>query len=50
MFNIVGVAKRWSVPRMQGNGSTTELGGIMEVTMLGFDLAWVQYLSILCWF
>ena len=29
------------VPKMQGDGSSTEPGGIMEVTMLGFDLAWV---------
>jgi hypothetical protein len=34
-------AKRGSVPTMQGDGSTSELGGIMEVTMLGFDPAWV---------
>jgi hypothetical protein len=25
---------------MQGEGSTTEPGGIMEVAMLGFHLAW----------
>ena len=29
------------VPNMQGNGSTTERGGIMEVAMLDFDLDWV---------
>jgi hypothetical protein len=32
---------RGFVSGMQGDGSTTELGGIMEVAMLGFDLAWV---------
>jgi hypothetical protein len=26
--------------QVQGNGSTTEQGGIMEVAMLGFDLDW----------
>ena len=29
------------IPRMQGDGSTTEPGGIMEVAMLGFGLAWI---------
>ncbi len=28
-------------PGQQGDGSTTEPSGIMEVAMLGFDLAWV---------
>ena len=31
-------ARGW-VPRMQGDGSTTEPGGILEVVMLGFDIA-----------
>ena len=32
---------------MQGDGSTTEPGGIMEVVMLGFDLAWVYVVLVL---
>ena len=32
---------RESVPRMQGDRSTTEPSGIMKVAMLDFDLAWV---------
>ena len=32
-------AARVLVPRMQGDGSTTEPGGILEVAMLGFDIA-----------
>ena len=32
---------RRSVPRMQGDGSTIESGGIMGVAMWDFHLAWV---------
>jgi hypothetical protein len=39
-----------SIPRMQGGGSATELGGIMEVAMLGFDLGWGIMPTMLCWF
>jgi hypothetical protein len=31
------------VPMMQRDGSTTKLGGIMKMAMLGYDLAWVLY-------
>ena len=34
-------ATKGLVEGMQGDDSTTELGGIMEVAMLGFDLGWV---------
>ena len=33
------MSDKGSVPKMQGDSSTTKLGGIMEVAMLGFDLA-----------
>ena len=34
---------------IQGDGSIIELSGIMKVAMLGFDLAWVKYPTMLCW-
>ena len=32
---------RGSSTKMQGDGPTTQLGGIMEVAMFGFDVAWL---------
>jgi hypothetical protein len=48
-------AARGSVPRMQGDDFTSEPGGILEVTMwlctlFGFDLGWVWYPTMSCWF
>ena len=34
----------------KGDNFTTELGGIMKVTMLGFDLAYLLDPIILCWY
>ena len=41
-------AARGPVPRMQGGGSTIEPGGILEVAMLGFDIAGSNT-QLCCW-
>jgi hypothetical protein len=43
----LSIKSRGSVSRMQGDGSITEPCEIMDVAMLGFDLAWVQYTTIM---
>ena len=35
------LGSKGSIPKMQRDNSTIEPGGIMEVAMLRFDLAWV---------
>ena len=42
-------ASRGSVLGMQGDGSTTKLDGIVKMTMLAFDLAWVYCATMLLW-
>ena len=38
---------RGSIMGMQGNdGSITELGGMMKVAMLDFDIAWVKFVVL----
>ena len=43
-------AQRGLIMGIKGNKSTFELGGIIEVAMWDFDLAWVLYPTMLCCF
>jgi hypothetical protein len=44
------LGNKGAVPKIQGDGSTTKPNGIMNVAILDFDLAWVLYPIMLCWF